>query len=364
MLKSLKKMRIMILVVMAVCCTSCSARNEAMDGGTGGAVNDVVMSAGNTEKLDKISEYKVLKGKIRGVDSLAKPEIYFPSDSDYKKLKNETKEEDGIWEDKDKNYLLIEPGRVMYTTREFYDTFDSILYDETGLFRDNYGETLARGNIWGISEEKAVETVQRIVEKNKISVKNIEAYSLTKDNLTKLSKIFMSDQEYAEYISDPDNEPMKRVFTEKDEGWLVVMSVCAGENALYPNEYEYGEHYYPGSQIWAIVNKNGLVTFQADGIYDVDTDTPKKIKALSPEQAKETLNQKFKNIISSQRPECKEMKQSFLAVNDGKDNTVSFIPVYIFQVEQKIDDVKGDKKRQATQHMVLLLDMENGKWIE
>lgn len=363
MFHKIKNMCILLLIFMVVCCTACTVGNEAMDGEKGNADNDVVMRDGAAEKPDEVSGYEVLKGKIRGVDSLAKPEIYFPSGSDYKKLKNETKEEDGIWEDKEENYLLIEPGRVMYTTKEFYDTFESLLDDEKGSFRDNFDEILEQGSVWGISKEKAVETVQRIVEKNRISVKETKAYSLTKGNLTKLSRLFMPDQEYAEYIKDPDNEPMKRVFAEKDEGWLVVMSVCAGENALYPNEYEYGEQYYPGSQIWAIVNKNGLVTFQADGIYEVDTGAPEKIKVLSSGQAKEILNQKFKNKISSHKPECKEMKESFLAVNDGKGSMVSFIPVYIFQIEQKHDD-KGDQKRQSTEQRVLILDRENGKWIE
>ncbi len=363
MFHKIKNMCVLLLVFMVVCCTACTVGNEAMDGEKGNADNDVVMRDDSTEKPDQASEYEVLKGKIRGVDSLAKPEIYFPSGSDYKKLKNETKEEDGIWEDKEENYLLIEPGRVMYTTKEFYDTFESLLEDAKG-FRDDLDEILEQGSVWGISEEKAVDTVQRIVEQNKISVKETKAYSLTKNNLTKLSKLFMTDQEYAEYIKDPDNEPMKRVFAEQDEGWLVVMSVCAGENALYSKEYEYGERYYPGTQIWAIVNKNGLVTFQADGIYDVDTDDSEKIKVLSSGQAKEILNQKFRNKISSHKPECKEMKESFLAVNDGKGNTVKFIPVYIFQIEQKRDDDKGDQKRQFTEQRVLILDRENGKWIE
>lgn len=365
----IKNVRIMLFLLIAFCCTSCSAANEAMDGETEGIANNVVMkdsssSTGSVDETDKNSGYMVLKGKIKGVDSLAKPEIYFPANSNFKKLKNETKEEEGAWEDKAGNYLLIEPGRVLYSTKEFYDTFDGILFDDKGSFRDNFNEILKKGNVWGVSEEKAVEMVQSIVEKNKISVKDTKAYSLTKGNLTKLSKMFMSDKEYEEYISDPDNEPMKRVFTEKDEGYLVVMSVCAGENALYPNEYEYGERYYPGSLIWAIVNKDGLVTFQADGIYDVDKDAPKEIEVLSLEQAKDIMNQKFKNIISSNKPECKEIEQSYLAVNDGKSETNSFIPVYIFHIEQKLDDVKGDEKRQVTEDTLLILDMENGKWIE
>lgn len=360
MFHKIRYLRIMVLILAVFCCTSCSVGDEAMDGE---AENNVVIGDSSTEEPEKPSDHKVFKGKIRGVASLAKPEIYFPANSNYKHLESDTEEEESIWEDSAENYLLVEPGRVMYSTKEYYDTFDSLL-DEKGLFHDNYDEILEKESIGGVSEEKAIEIVQDVVEKNKISVKNTKAYSLTKENLTKLSKIFMSDQEYQEYMKDPTNEPMKRVFTKNDEGYLVIMSVCAGDNVLHPDEYYYGERYYPGSKIWAIVNKSGLVTFQAEGIYDVDTSISQEIEVLSLEQAKEAMNQKFKNIISVNKTECKEIKQSFLAVSDGKSDTVSFIPVYIFQIEQKIDDNKGDEHRQVTENISLILDMENGKWIE
>ena len=360
MVNKIINLRIMVFILIVFCCTSCNGGNVAMDGETEN--NVVIRDSSSTEEPDKTSGYKVFKGKIRGVASLAKPEIYFPENSNYKELENETNEEESIWEDKADNYLLVEPGRVFYAAKEYYDTFDSLI-DQKKFFGD-YDEILEKKSIWGISEEKAIGIVQSVVEKNRISVKNTKAYSLTKDNLTKLSKIFMSDKEYKEYIKDPTNEPMRRVFTKNDEGYLVVMSICAGDNVLYPNEYNYGERYYSGSQIWAIVNKSGLVTFQAEGIFDVDTSTSQEIEVLSLEQAKEALKQKFKNIISMDKAECKEIKQSLLAVNDGKSGTVSFVPVYIFLIEQKIEDAKGDEHREVTENISLILDMENGKWIE
>ncbi len=350
-----------VIVLVVFGCTSCSLGNEAMDEEI---ENHIEIEDSSTGKPDEVSAYKVFQGKIRGVDSLAKPEIYFPANSHYKELENETEEEESIWEDKENNYLIAEPGSVRYTTKGFYDTYEVLLYDENGMFRDNFDEILERESITGVSEEKAIGTVKSIIEENKISIKNTKAYPLTRDNLTKLSKMFMSDQEYKEYMQDPTNEPMKRAFKKRDEGYLVVMSVCAGENVLYPDDYDYGERYYSGSYIWAIVNRDGLVTFQASGIYDVDTSSPEEIEVLSLEQAKEAMKQKFKNIISANKVECKEIKQYFLAVNDGKSDTVSFVPVYIFLIEQKIDESKGGKHRQVTENISLILDMENGKWIE
>lgn len=357
----IKNLCILLLLLMVFFCTSCSIKEEAMDEEI---ENNVVIEDSRTEEPDEVSAYKVFQGEIRAVDSLAKPEIYFPANSHYKKLKNETEEEESIWEDKENNYLIVEPGSVRYTTKEFHDTYEVLLYDEKGIFRDNFDEILEKESITGVSEEKAIEIVKNIIEKNKISIKNTKTYSLTKDNLTKLSKMFMSDQEYEEYMQDSTNESMKRVFTKSDEGYLVVMSVCVGENVLYPNDYDYGERYYPGSYIWAIVNKDGLLTFQASGIYDVDTSSPKEIETMSLDQAKEAMKQKFENIISTSKAECKEIQQSFLAVSDGKSDIVSFIPVYIFLIEQKIDDSKGGKDSQVTENLSLILDMENGKWIE
>lgn len=356
----IKNMLFLALVVFG--CTSCSIANEAMDEEKEN--NNVVIQDHSTEKPGEVSKYKVFRGEIRRINDLAKPEIYFPAGSDYRQLENETEEEESMWEDEENNYLIVEPGSVRYTTQEFYDTYETLLYDKKGKFRENFDEILEKENITSVSEKKAIETVNDIIEKNSFSIKDTKTYSLTKDNLTKLSRMFMSDQEYKEYIKDPTNEPMKRDFAKRDEGYLVVMSVCVGENVLYHNDYDYGERFYCGSYIWAIVNKEGLVTFQASGIYNVDVSEPEEIEVLSLVNAKQAMNQKFENIISANKVECKEIQQSYLAVGDGKSQTVSFIPVYVFLIEQKINDTKGGEQRQAIETMSFILDMENGKWIE
>ncbi len=358
----IKNILLLLLALMVFGCTSCGITNEAMDEEMQN--NNVVIQDHSTEKPGEVSKYKVFRGEIRSINALAKPEIYFPTGSDYGQLENETEEEESMWEDKENNYLIVEPGSVRYTTQEFYDTYETLLYDKKGKFRENFDEILEKGSITGVSEEKAIETVNDIIEKNNFSIKDTKTYSLTKDNLTKLSKMFMSDQEYKEYMKDPTNEPMKRDFAKRDEGYLVVMSVCVGENVLYHNDYDYGERFYCGSYIWAIVNKDGLVTFQASGIYNVDASEPEEIEVLSLENAKQAMNQKFENIISVNKVECKKIQQSYLAVSDGKNEKVSFIPVYVFLIEQKINDSKGDEQRQAVETMSVILDIENGKWIE
>ena len=64
--------------------------------------NNIVIEDSTREKTDKISNYKVFRGEIRGVGFLAKPDIYFPpKNSHYMKLENETEEEESIWEDKE-----------------------------------------------------------------------------------------------------------------------------------------------------------------------------------------------------------------------------------------------------------------------
>lgn len=339
--------------------TACSFGEEAMDAAEEKEVT-VVKSDTEVQSEQNIG-YKVYEGSIRKMEDMAKPELYFPAGSDYKQLPDGVEGEKS-WEDTEGNYLLVEPGGVSYGTPKSVITYDDFLYDEKGEFRNNFHEILDEGSVEGISQEEALEKIEKIVEENALSVKNIVAHPLTKENLTKLSRLFMSDEEYEEYVKD--NEPLKREFAEEDEAYLVIMNLCVGKHVLYSKDYEYGARYYPESFAWAIVSKEGIEEFKANGIYDVDMESVREIDVLSLEEAQECLNEKFEGILSSKMVECKEISEAYLAVSDGEQEGVSMIPVYTFVVVEQYTESKGEEELDVSEEVTLILDRETGNWIE
>lgn len=358
--------KVSVLFFLFVCCailvmTGCSNQESL----SGDDVDIDVVKENNTgrEKAQN-TEYKTVQGKLSEFPSTIKPEVFFPPNSNYRATDAETVEEERIWEDKDENFLLCEPGRISYTTADFYETYESLLYDERGEFRSNFNELLKQDELSGISKAEILEKMQALIVENGITAKEPVVYLLKATDLEALSKMFMSDKEYQEYLKDETNEPMKREFTKEDEAYLVIMDVCMAEQVLYKKEYNYGEKSYPGAFVWAIFNRKGLVTFQADGIYQ-ETENVVKVNVLSETEAREKFEEKFEDIVSNQKVILQDVEISSVAVNNGVDKEVyTFIPVYVFRVEIEAEDKKGETERTVKSWVDLLLDGETGNWIE
>ncbi len=357
----MRKMISLLLVAMMFCYTGCGITEEAMNGGT----TEKELTVKSNEVTDPVARdtYAIYTGGLRGMKALAKPEFYFPKNSIYK-YSEATPDEDSSWEDKEGNYLFVEPGSVSYSTEEYYKIYADILNDEQGDLRRDFDEVLEEAEIHGITKQKALEKVNSLVKKMDVEVSDMKAYPLSKENLTTLSKLFMSDEEYIEYMRDPTNEPMKREFDKNDEAYLVVMNLSIHGNLLYDKDYDYGERCYLGSYGMAIVKPDGFVAVLINGIYDVEEVVSHEAKAIPLEQAKEMMKQKFENIISYDEVECEEIQQRYVATNNGKGKEVSFVPAYVFQLNQTITSVKEGKSDSVEVGSTLLLDMENGKWIE
>lgn len=356
-----KHKSISFLLVLTISCTACSFTEEAMD--SQGAQTVTVLEHEQMEQPQAAANYVVYSGTPRKMEEMAKPQLYFPENSDYKE-RTGIAEEAQMWEDSQGNSMVVEQGRVMYGTSAFYSTYVELLYDEEGKFRRNFDELLKENTVETVSEQEAIDTVTRLVEENHISVRHTATYPLTVDGMTRLSRLFMPDEEYEEYLRNSENEPLKRSFEKSEEGYLVVMQLCVRDCTLFDEDYDYGVHWYLPCFVRAIVTGNGLEWFEACGIYDVAGDPAREIEGMSLERAKECLVQKFEGILSDNVVDCTKIEQSYLAASDGVSETVEFIPVYIFRVEESFTQAKEDIEEQVELQNTLILDMETGDWIE
>ena len=271
---------------------------------------------------------------------------WFASASNIKEQEIKTGEDkDGVWEDSEKNYLLCEYGRICYTSKDYYFIYSNLLYDGNGVFRDNFDELIADGKVNGISKEKAIKKMRDIAKSNGIMADNVVAYPFTIKNMTKLSKMFMSDKEYEEYKNNEKNkdDPIKRKFYKKDEAYLVVMNVMADDKILYNKEYDYGNRGYSGSYCYGIVSAKGVEAFDADGIYEKLSIDKDSISILSEKQAIDKLDKRFEDVISG-KIKCNRLSITYIAIKAKKnDNSYAVIPVYLFDITQEIIDKKTNE---------------------
>ena len=365
-----------LYMIIALLCwgsviSGCSMSQESMSGDDKENNNIKVEKTVDDNKGQKKQEqqvYNMYTAKIKDYPEQIKPSDFFPENSDYKELKEQEiktgEDKDGVWEDSEKNYLLCEYRRICYTSKDYYFIYSNLLYDGNGVFRDNFDELIADGKINGISKEKAIKKMRDIAKSNGIMADNVVAYPFTIKNMTKLSKMFMSDKEYEEYKNNEKNkdDPIKRKFYKKDEAYLVVMNVMADDKILYNKEYDYGNRGYSGSYCYGIVSAKGVEAFDADGIYEKLSKDKDSISILSEKQAIDKLDKRFEDVISG-KIKCNRLSITYIAIKAKKnDNSYAVIPVYLFDITQEIIDKKTNETYKDKYN--LFLDAETGEWIE
>lgn len=322
----------------------------------------IIMEEPITEKSDKDNdiEYKKIMGKNMEFPKSIKIETFF---KDINNLKKTVSEDDTTWEGEDKSYLYCEDGRILYNTKK-YEDYSTILFTSEG-FRDDFDEICNGATISEGSPEEAIAVMENIVKENGIPTANPKAYALTKDVLTKLSKMFMSDEEYQEYLKDNADEPMKREFAKEDEAYLVLMDVCADSYILYNKELslENGELSTYGSVVWAIIQKDFVIAFSADGIYNIDKKTTSINHVITREDAVDMLNKKYKDDINKSGIKCRNVKVKYAPLMKRKAS-YTFVPVYVFTLTYEETISKGNKKETVQVKETVLLDAEEGIWIE
>ncbi|MDE6252436.1 MAG: hypothetical protein K2M78_07325 [Lachnospiraceae bacterium] len=318
------------------------------------------------DRLDNINNnYEKLYGEKISLNELVRPDDFFKQDEKFSKIQYEIDESDAGWKGSSGSVLYAEPGRIYFTTKEFSEIYDGLLWTNKGELRDDFDDLTKGEEVAGLSEEDAVGIIQNILSKYGITAKNLRAFPLSSNVLLKLSKEYMSDEEYEEYLKDSTNEPMKREFSEEDEAYLIIMNPCVGKNYLYNRAYDYGRYSYSGSLILAIVMRNKLAVFDADGAYEVRDNTERINKMLTLNEAEEKLNDKFCDMIVNGDIICRKEELTYIAVKGKEEQTYEFIPAYVFDIEYSLDDSKSDEKEGIKPiSQTILLDAQSGNWIE
>lgn len=352
---------LMGFAMLLLSCTACSFTEEAMDNQETQMVT--VMEDVQMDRPQEMEHYMVYRAVPKSQEALARPEWYFPDESAYRQ-QTDIADDAQIWEDDQGNSLALDKNHIGYCTSAFYATYAELLQDEEGGFRSDFDDLLTEGTVEAVSEQEAVNRITGLAEKNNIAFDNTAAYPLSVENLTKLSRLFMSDEEYEEAVKYDAEPESKRTFVEEDEAWLVVLTPCVKEWPLYQEEYDYEERFYPACRVWGIVSANGLECFEASGLYDTEDEPVREISGMSMDQAKECLQRKFEGIMGDDVVECTKIELSYLAAGDGTGEKLEWIPVFIFYVNESFTREKGTSKEEITMQDTLILDIETEKWVE
>lgn len=362
-----RKIKILFLtLVLGVLTVGCST-NEAIDKAAAKAGNTLKFSEQSVQNQadEKTDNYVKRKGTLMEFkDKLDTSDFSW---QDEKFTEEEQNSDDEMsWQGDKGSYLYTEPGYIYYAEEEYSFCYASLLYEEDDSFRNDFDRvTEGAAPISGMTDNEAVNIVQNIMDKYEIHTGNAKVYPLNTEVLKKLSLDYMSDAEYEEYIKEQNNQPMKREFTQDDEAYLVVMNLMAGEYPLYNNEYYYGRDVYRESFVWALINKDKIIALYAEGLYEMKDTNTVISNILTIDEAKQKLEKKYKDVLFSDTVVCTDIEIRYIAVNSGESGLYDFIPAYVFELQYPLTpDISEGENSVSYITQKVLLDAENGKWVE
>ena len=355
---------IIMIAVLAFLAASCSTSEEI----NGNSKNDNNVSF-NSKKASSKSEnnpnhYKKLYGKLQRFDNVIDTKDFSWKGEKYT-LDSDTTDENYTksWTGDKGGHIFTNAGYICYSAKEFSYNYDALLWDKQGKLRKDF-DTVTKNvsGVYGISEQEALERVQKIIDKYNISATDIKAYPLDKNVLKILARDYMSDEEYEEYIKDDERGAMKRDFTKEDEVYIVTMKPTVGEYILYNNEYDYGRNVSDGSWIYALVRRDKVINLYIGDVFETEKNRRDIDKIITEDEAKDLLAEKFRNNILPDKVVCNSVDITYISVNGGEK--LEFIPAYVFEVKYPIANDKENSSDITYVTENILLDAEKGKWVE
>jgi hypothetical protein len=238
-------------------------------------------------------------------------------------------------------YLMENEGNVSLAiggTMLNYEkpNYDSIYY----AFNLNENSDLYNANKYSTNTEldfmdrsTAFSKVKSILSNLDIKIDdNYSCYSLDKDTMTK-------EYHYVE-MSEDDNHEKTHSFDKSEECYCFVLSETVGELPL--SKYSYGNSdsgtYVSGTEIMAYYGKSGLIMLDVYCPYDV-VKSKNSENIITLDEAIDKLNDKYKNMIITDKIEITKISLNYTAVmENADDNKYTLVPSWIFEVTQTFED--------------------------
>lgn len=362
----MKKWKIGIMAGLCVCLCGCSLTEENIDGRA--EKNTVTIEKQDpTKQPEQQKEQEEQKGEERTYGkfetNLREYNDYKPKDildhaGTFHATDQNAADKRKSWEDKEENYMTFpEKGAVSYLSKNYLDSYSWLFNVERGEFRENFSDICTEKN--EEEEKNAVQEIEKILRKLQITPRNMESFYLDKKALNKLSQLFMTDEEYKEYIASGEKE-FQRKYTEKDQAVLLVSKIDIGGEPLYYREYDADGRGYFGSYIRALVKDGKVIWLDISGAVKKEKET-EKCKIISSESAEKKIQDYYKNVQSKGGINCKNEGISYVLTLNG--DKYQAVPVYSFTVRYIMVSGEGEYREEAEEVERVIIDAVSGEWI-
>jgi|GEM_PF-3153640 len=202
-----------------------------------------------------------------------------------------------------------------------------------------------------LTKQKAIEETVRILKELNISPHlPPQIYALDYKTLQKERERLLREDESFKAFVEMGKVKLKDEWTEDDDCYYMIFQTEMYGIPCDPIGYTQQSSEFPvnGSEIGAIVSKNGFEACFVKGSVYVEEKSDQNIKSLiSLEQALKSLNEKYNNIILSSKVTVTNISLIYAPVLTGitrnnQEEQIELVPTWLFETEQSY--TKGNKK--------------------
>lgn len=254
----------------------------------------------------------------------------------------------------DDSSLNVNFGEVRYIT-EYYNKreYDAAIQSTSYFLRPDIHQIFKQTELEQLDKAAAVETVRKAVQ----------AVGLTPSGAPDVIALDLQSLQstWEDFIDKKGNHPPK--WEKKDEAYAVIFRAELNGTPVTNTGYRpasggFGD--VSGSRILGVVGKDGLLFFQAGGIYEPGTTIQDGIAPISLSGALEQIKTKYRNVLLTDPVTITDIALEYVPQikKSGSDFVFELLPAWVFTANQTTttQDAKGTTKVNASFPIYILAD--------
>lgn len=248
------------------------------------------------------------------------------------------------------NNILISNGRIIYSKPMMIDrSYDRYIKGDNGI-KDNINELFPYKELDGISREESVKKIEEICEKLNIEIgSEPEVYAI--------------DYEHAQAIVDSDSTynldkagNPKNKWVKDNNAYAIFFRINMNGIPITDLDYHVNGGNASGSYVEAIINKDGIISFAVNGIYDVTEESIVGNQLCTVSDVLKILESRFHYMTSNSQTDIEKICLEYVPVYTSELKKYDLKPYWICKINTLRTDIKDGNGTSTKLKKTLFID--------
>ncbi|WP_346887975.1 hypothetical protein [Clostridium sp. UBA1056] len=265
---------------------------------------------------------------------------------------------------KNNKWLSIGENYLSFHVRDI--SYSHLMYESDKHLFNEMKRKFPKDTLTSLNKEESIDKVRQVAKELNLPLNNEPiVYSLDVTSLKEAENNYMTDEEYAEW-EELKPGTGKRNWTEEDEAYLIIFKSSLNNIPIYSRDLilSSDNSHLRESVVKAVVNKNGIVKFEAFSMYDsVSLDT-ENLSCIEYSKALEVVKDKYKNIILTSPIKVTNINLEYIPrIKNRELGEFILTPAWVFLTESQhtINDGNSNSKKVKTETGAIIVDAITGK---